>query len=939
MHKLYYLVIFLTGCCSLIYQVVWQKYLHILVGSEARSTTIIVAIFLSGLSLGYYYFGRLSLKYTERFKFLKMYGYVEIITGAYAICFPMFFTWIDASVLASHPSLLSDFFIGMLLIFPPTVLMGATIPVMTTVLPARNDAVNRGHAIIYGLNTIGAFAGVILASFVLVVHFGLAGTLMFAGFVNVLCGIVYGANRLVGSIHKSEEIPVINSNYTTRDVYLMAFVSGLVSISLEIIWIRLLGLTIGSSFIVFPIVLSLFVLGLGIGSLTVTEVKPGLLRRQFYMMLGCLILSFLLVPYLPLWINNVRVLLVSHTIAYYVFYAAVYVIMGGLLLSFLIPMGKVLPMAYAFLEKDTEKYGFKCGLLYFINSAGTLLGAILFSYLFLYLISIEVVYKINIGIAIFMFLLLLYRDRQYKPIFASALVFILFCVGAEWNRKFHLTGLFRNRMPSQYNFQGVFNLGSPLHNDKDSVPFFQDGPNTTVGVVKRSRSYSNGDKIDYKSIYVNGKSDSSTFGDYSTLTLSAYLPYIHSNPDKPLRGAIVGQGTGVTAGILAQFQDVKQVDLIEISQAVVDALPFFGEYTYNVHTNPKVKIHQLDAFKYFRREREKYDIIISEPTNPWVVGVENLFTPYFYSLIKTNLHDGGVLAQWLHLYAMDDAILSTVFHNVLQVFQHAEVYQVRSGDLLILTSDQPLRASTYMKRSREPISQTIFERVNFKDAESYKLLHRLTTDQLRYIASSPSRFHHTLQNPVLSIKAFKTFFLGSRVNINALIEPQVARLMHREDTDRLHPVLDKHAQYYQPDNNDCITEHTGIYYDTFCKLMLKYIQQYMNYKSHPNLHVRLKGYAFLRKAGIIPKDETFLHRIRTTVEKNLKENSLPVLFSLVTEYLHEGEFRTSVELINNSSNQQMINAKRHQQSIEEIQEVAQLQAKTKLALNHLHAQH
>ena len=939
MHKLYYMVIFLTGCCSLIYQVVWQKYLHILVGSEARSTTIIVAIFLSGLSLGYYYFGRLSLKYTERYKFLKMYGYVEIVTGAYAICFPTLFTWIDASSLASHPSLLSDFFIGILLIFPPTVLMGATIPVMTTVLPARNDAVNRGHAIIYGLNTIGAFAGVILASFVLVAHFGLAQTLILAGSVNVLCGVVYGANRLAGNIHKSDELPVIDSNYTTRDVYLMAFVSGLVSISLEIIWIRLLGLTIGSSFIVFPIVLSLFVLGLGIGSLTVTEVKPALLRRQFYIMLGCLILSFLLVPYLPLWINNIRVLLASHTMAYYVFCSVIYVVLGIILLSFLIPMGKVLPMSYAFLEKDTERYGFKCGLLYFINSTGTLLGSILFSYLFLYVISIESVYKINITIIILMFSLILYRDRQYKPILASVLVLIIFCLGAEWNRKFHITGLFRSRLPTKHNYKGIFNLGPSLQDSKRFISFFQDGPNTTVGVIEGSYRHSNGDHISHKSIYVNGKSDSSTFGDYSTLTLSAYLPYIHSKPDQKLRSAVIGQGTGVTAGVLAQFQDIKHVDLIEISKAVIEALPYFGEHTYNVHTNPKVKIHQLDAFKYFRREREKYDIIISEPTNPWVVGVENLFTPYFYELVKNNLHDDGVMAQWMQIYEMDDAILSTVFHNVLQVFPYAEVYQMHNVDLLILASKKPLRVSTPMKRSREPMSQTIFERINFKDEESYKLLHIFTTEQLRYIAGATNRFHHTLQNPVLSIKAFKTFFLGSPVNLNSLIEPQVARLLHKGENASLYSILANHAQYYHPNNDECIIEQKSVYYDTFCKLMLKYIKKYIHYKSHPNIHTQLKAYAFLRKVGVIPKDTPFLHRMRTVMEQNLNDTSVPALFSLITEYLHEGEVDASVELINNSSNHQLITDQRHQEAIQKIQEVTRLQAKVKRAFGYMHAQH
>ncbi len=240
------------------------------------------------------------MRFSDRRSFLKFYGYVEIATGAYAILFPKLFTWLDASPLTNQASLMSDFLAGMILLLPPTILMGATIPVMTTVLPTSNAGVNRGHALIYGLNTLGAFVGVLLASFVLVAHFGLLLSLMITGIINVLCGVVYVGNRLQGNIRKADEMPRIASNYAAGDVYMLAFVSGLVSISLEMIWMRLLSLTIGSSFMIFPMILSLFVLGLGIGSLTVKTVTPARLRRQFYVMLGCLILSFLAVPYLPL---------------------------------------------------------------------------------------------------------------------------------------------------------------------------------------------------------------------------------------------------------------------------------------------------------------------------------------------------------------------------------------------------------------------------------------------------------------------------------------------------------------------------------------------------------------------------------------------------------------------------------------------------------------
>ncbi|PON11467.1 hypothetical protein C2W62_44690 [Candidatus Entotheonella serta] len=233
-------------------------------------------------------------------------------------------------------------------------------------------------------------------------------------------------------------------------------------------------------------------------------------------------------------------------------------------------MGKILPITYALLEKDKERYGLKCGFLYFINSVETLFGAIFLSYIFLYFTSIDIIYKINIGIILSIFFLLLYRDRQYKLMTAGAVLSCIFLFGADWNRKFHVAGLFRERKLSGIHFNGPFNFGSPIDNHQRKLEFFADGPNTTVGVIKALRRAGNGPEKMHRAIYVNGKSDSSTDGDYSTLHLTAYLPYIFSPPNHQLRSAIIGQGTGGTAGVLAQFQDISHVDLIEISQAVIE---------------------------------------------------------------------------------------------------------------------------------------------------------------------------------------------------------------------------------------------------------------------------------------------------------------------------------------------------------------------------------
>ena len=157
-HKLLYLsIIFTTGFCSLGYQVIWQKYLSILVGSHARSSAIVVSVFLLGLALGYYVFGRLTEKIKDRYLLLKAYGFVEIFTGLYAVLFPKIFQFLLDSSISQTNHFGVHLFISSLLLILPTFLMGATVPIMTTVLPEDKENVSLIHSRIYGLNTLGAF--------------------------------------------------------------------------------------------------------------------------------------------------------------------------------------------------------------------------------------------------------------------------------------------------------------------------------------------------------------------------------------------------------------------------------------------------------------------------------------------------------------------------------------------------------------------------------------------------------------------------------------------------------------------------------------------------------------------------------------------------------------------------------------------------------------
>ena len=288
--KIYLIATFLTGATGLVYQVLWQRYLQNLLGSEARSTTIIVALFLLGLASGYYFWGRYSERISDRGKLLRHYGVIEFFIGVLGALFPFAFKLITDIYLLLPDLLLFDILTCLVLIFPPTFLMGATIPLLTKILPEKAEDINFMHAKIYGLNTLGAFIGVLAGAFYLIFSYGLLNCSLIVGSINIILSFLFYFNGLKGSVNSKDELTDITHPFGEEFIYLLVFITGMVTISLEILWIRVWALTIGSSFVVFPMVLAIFVLGLGYGSLTLKKITSYKLFKE--LILATLFLSF-----------------------------------------------------------------------------------------------------------------------------------------------------------------------------------------------------------------------------------------------------------------------------------------------------------------------------------------------------------------------------------------------------------------------------------------------------------------------------------------------------------------------------------------------------------------------------------------------------------------------------------------------------------------------
>src|SRR5215831_12993710 len=262
----------LTGFSGLVYEVAWQKYLATLLGSHSEATAAVLALFLGGLSLGYSLFGRITLRAVARAaerrsapRLLLLYGCVEAGIGAHALLFPLLFRAVSAlSFAIPHRAggigFALDVALSAVLILPPTILMGGTIPVLTQALARSLSDATRTHAFVYAFNTAGAFLGALAAALVLIPWLGLEKVVLAMGAVNLAAGGTFAALGL-----RRRDAPELAASAPgpappIGDYAAVAMLIGFAAITLETVLIRVGGLAVGASNFTFAMVVASFVL-------------------------------------------------------------------------------------------------------------------------------------------------------------------------------------------------------------------------------------------------------------------------------------------------------------------------------------------------------------------------------------------------------------------------------------------------------------------------------------------------------------------------------------------------------------------------------------------------------------------------------------------------------------------------------------------------------
>jgi spermidine synthase/MFS family permease len=700
-----YLIFFGTGASALAYEIVWTRWLELLLGTTTHAATAVLAAFMGGLALGGLLFGRLADRVGQR---LALYGWLEIAIGLYALLFPALLSGATVVYLAIARTIGANplmtfwlrFGLALVLVLIPTTFMGGTLPILVRHFASRNR-VGRGVAWLYFLNSAGAAIGCALAGFVTIGKLGLSFTSTLAALVSVTAGLVVLALRRHAQREGGDEadaapakvVPLIPAGAaealpTVRRIAAAAIVAGAAAMAYEIGWFRLLALVLGSSSDAFTLMLATFIGGLALGSLWAApridrwaDPAGSLARIQLIIgVLGLLTLSAsALLPHLSMRLR-------AAALGSYPSYQAMQLAICALLMilpTFL--MGVSFPLMARIVTladrggATSPGLGTRVGGVAAWTTTGNILGTLIAGLVLVPSIGIRGTFTLAAAanlVAAFAVSPPATSPRRLAVRFAAP-VLIMVALGVMapgWDLAALTTGPFRMHE------LGTGTLAAyDKANRRREIVFVREDAGATVSVERQG---------DVLAMRVNGKPDASDeLRDMLTQRLLGHYPTLF-HPE-PRRVMIVGLGSGVTtAAVLAH--PVEAVTVAEISPGVVEASRWFERANRAYWNDPRLRLRVEDARNVLLVEPDLYDVVISEPSNLWMSGVASLYTQEFYQLVRSRMHPGGIFVQWLHSYEMTESDLKLVLRTLRSVFPHATVFRSAPGDLEILASDIPL---------------------------------------------------------------------------------------------------------------------------------------------------------------------------------------------------------------------------------------------------------
>jgi spermidine synthase len=682
---------FISGTTGLVYEVLWTRMIVEIIGSSPFSVTIVLTVFMAGLGFGSY----IAAKTIDRIKrpenIIRLYGFLELGIGLYCLVLPLLLSLFKPIYSILYNRLFAHFFTynlftfvgcAVLLIIPVT-FMGATLPALSRFFVTTLSKVGTHVGRLYGLNTIGAAAGSLLCGFWLINLLGVWGVLALAIALNAGIGIVciIISIKQAGKIAVPEELerplktakvskpskekfhsPSVDSVYV-RSALIIFAISGFCSMAYEVLWTKLLGLLVGPTTYSFTIVLVTFISGLALGSLffgwlgdRTKNAITLLLSTQIAAALAALLFSQV--------IGNSQIFFARLIYIFQDNFARLYFMQGTILFGFMFMttfcLGAAFPLVGKIFTRSLENTGKSIGYAYAINSIGAVLGSFCAGFILIPFLGKENSIRLVVGIqlaAAFLIWAIIARKQNASMVrraFIAVPVFIgitLMFYFPRWDHvmlsmgKYHRFDrpeiLKMGWMQSLFSWEDLF---PDLKSEK--LLFYGDGIGGFTTVLESTGLM--GD-VNYN-LCNSGKPDASSTRDMDTQTLLAHFPLLfHAAPKDVL---VIGLGSGITAGEILHYP-VNRLDIVEINEQVVHASDYFIPWNNHVLTDPRTNLIVQDGRAHLELSEQRYDLITSEPSNPWMAGIAALYTKDFFDLVTAKLKPNGIFVQWIPAYQMD----------------------------------------------------------------------------------------------------------------------------------------------------------------------------------------------------------------------------------------------------------------------------------------------
>jgi spermidine synthase len=675
------LLVAASGCSALIYEVVWYQLLPLAIGSTSVSLGFLLAAFMGGLCIGSLWLPRVLPAWHP----LRVYALLDLGIAVCAVAVQFALPFLNRIYIAGAehglPGMLLRGSLAGICLLPPTILMGASFPVIVRWIETTRSHVS-WWGFLYGANTAGAVFGCLFAGFYLLRVYNMPTATYVAAGINlavVLASLALArttpesiGDRAVGSV--ADPPPGSSSNWP---VYLTIALSGACALGAEVVWTRLLSMLLLGTVYVFSIILAVFLIGLAIGSLTGSWLLKRLDSRaalgwcQILLTLTIAWTAYSIIHILPYWHDSVLV-----TANAWAMYA---LDLNRCLLAILpapLLWGASFPLACAAVSQRGGDPGIVAGQVYATNTAGGIAGALLMSLVLIPGIGSQQSERwLIVASAAAGCLALTSVLRNSKPT-ALALLASLAVVGLLVWRVDPIPGDL-----IAYGRRMALNAGS------STTLYAAEGRNSSLAITRWGSS----------TIYinVNGHVEATTeLFDMTLQRMVGHLPaLLHPNPRSVLG---IGFGAGVSAGTFTRYPGIQKITICEIEPLIPPASTrFFAAQNYEVAKNPKTHIVFDDARHYLMTTTEKFDVIASDPLDVFIKGTAALYSREYFESVKRHLNPGGMFTLYVPLYETDETTIRSELATFFDAFPNGTLWaNTRDGqgyDMVFLGQMEPLR--------------------------------------------------------------------------------------------------------------------------------------------------------------------------------------------------------------------------------------------------------